>query len=425
MKIRHAIGWIFILSFAAFVFFIGWTQWKVEPGQVGIVKSKINGVSENIVLPGKFSWHWEFLLPTNAVLVTFSTGERTIQRSIQGALPDAALYSKTAEDGASYDFTYTIQIEAVASVESGAIAKLCANGTITDEASLTDYIEKKTAQAAEKIAARMMTVSEKSSSMNGIISDGESELGAAGGELGAAGGALMGQNLADMVGDTGEVNFSSIRLVTAHLPDMKLYRTVKEQYYRALQEKKERKEAMQKAVAGLLQQYPELQDSAAGAALMTMSNAASMTSGKEDKVGNNVNAANAMRAQDAPRRVLRAIRGASGVSEDSEEKIKDSVIKMCEQLFTQNALRTEDVVSVVFTVTNDIQAMNSATALRKGAANNMVGDVDVSRIALFCAQEPQVRGMKDHIIRVMVTAYMEENTEVKTAYINGAENLRG
>ena len=75
----------------------------------------------------------------------------------------------------------------------------------------------------------------------------------------------------------------------------------------------------------------------------------------------------------------------------------------------------------IFIVTGVIiLAMNPAAALRRG------GDcgIDVSKVPLFCSQEPEIDGSPEKMIRVLVTAYLPSGAEVKPVYINGGEKLR-
>lgn len=115
---------------------------------------------------------------------------------------------------------------------------------------------------------------------------------------------------------------------------------------------------------------------------------------------------------------LVAIRGAT-CCDNTETEIYDYVCKMCNEIFLKNNLTKTDIVSIQFTVTKDITALNPATALRTGNCK-----IDVSDIPLFCAQEPEFEGSLEYVIRVMVTAYMNEFSNKYNVYINGAERLR-
>ena len=116
---------------------------------------------------------------------------------------------------------------------------------------------------------------------------------------------------------------------------------------------------------------------------------------------------------------LYGIRGATG-AENTKESIISNVQQMCSAIFLKNKLRENDIVSIQFTITKDLTAMNPAAALRKG------GDcgIDVSKVPLFCSAEPEIDGSPEKMIRVLVTSYADENTEIHHVYINGGEKLR-
>ena len=115
---------------------------------------------------------------------------------------------------------------------------------------------------------------------------------------------------------------------------------------------------------------------------------------------------------------LFGLRGASG-AENTAESITKGVCDMCTSLFTLNNIAPEDVVSIQFTMTQDLDAINPASALRCNQ-----NEIDVSACALFCSQEASVRGMAGGMIRALVTAYMDEGASARHVYINGAEALR-
>lgn len=115
---------------------------------------------------------------------------------------------------------------------------------------------------------------------------------------------------------------------------------------------------------------------------------------------------------------LVAIRGAT-CSDNTPEQITQYVCEMCNQIFEKNGLNSEDIVSIQFTLTKDINVLNPATALRRGKTV-----IDVSEIPLFCSQEAEIAGGLDYVIRVMVTAYMNEVSKKHNVYINGGERLR-
>ncbi|MCK9169205.1 MAG: chorismate mutase [Treponema sp.] len=115
---------------------------------------------------------------------------------------------------------------------------------------------------------------------------------------------------------------------------------------------------------------------------------------------------------------LYGLRGAVCADNNAESIIK-AVCTMCSSLFSYNIVLPENIVSIQFTITSDLTALNPAAALRKGKCG-----LDVSRCALFCSQEPATEHMLPKTIRVLVTTYMTEGSEPHHVYIQGAEKLR-
>lgn len=115
---------------------------------------------------------------------------------------------------------------------------------------------------------------------------------------------------------------------------------------------------------------------------------------------------------------LYALRGAV-CSENTKEDILKNVGDMCRQLFSFNNVKAEDLVSIQFTMTSELNVMNPCYALRHSDTG-----VDTSKVALFSSPELEIVGMLKNCIRVMVTLYMEEGSELNMVYMNGAEVLR-
>ena len=92
---------------------------------------------------------------------------------------------------------------------------------------------------------------------------------------------------------------------------------------------------------------------------------------------------------------------------------------MCRELFSRNKIKAEDIVSLQFSITDDITVLNPATALRQGDPG-----LDVSQVPLFCCQEAKIEGGMKKVVRALLTAYAEEGLELHNVYLNGAEKLR-
>jgi hypothetical protein len=143
---KFSISLFILVLFSAVVFFIGWTQFKVKADKVGVVISKTSGVDDEPVENGIFSWHWQFLLPTNASLKTFSIVPLNTSKTVTGELPSGGVYTSiyNSHDNFSYRFKFTISL----TVSPKAIVQLVKLNKITDSADLTNYLE----NAADGIA---------------------------------------------------------------------------------------------------------------------------------------------------------------------------------------------------------------------------------------------------------------------------------
>ncbi len=95
---------IILLAAGGFAFYLGWSQFKVEPGNVGILVSKTSGTNPVPITHDRFSWNWEFLIPTNASLLTFSPKPYTFEKVVGGVLPSGKEYEKVY--GEAVDFSY-------------------------------------------------------------------------------------------------------------------------------------------------------------------------------------------------------------------------------------------------------------------------------------------------------------------------------
>ena len=113
-----------------------------------------------------------------------------------------------------------------------------------------------------------------------------------------------------------------------------------------------------------------------------------------------------------------AFRGAVCV-DNTEESITNNVCLLCNELFAHNQLQADDVISLQFSITDDITVLNPATALRRGKTT-----FDSSQIPLFCTQEAKIEGGMKQVVRVLLTAYADSTIERYNIYLNGAENLR-
>ena len=113
---------------------------------------------------------------------------------------------------------------------------------------------------------------------------------------------------------------------------------------------------------------------------------------------------------------VRALRGATTVDADTREQITERVLALLEASFEANGLVHDDVISILFTATDDLHAMFPAEAARKAG----LGDVP-----LICARELDIEGGAQMCIRVMLhIATGRSRDELHHVYLEGATSLR-
>ena len=132
------ICFIILILAAGAVFFIGWTQFRLDTDSVAVLVSKTGGVSKNLIKPGEFSWHWEFLLPTNAKLKIFKMTPYSFRQKISGTLPSGDVYSNLYKT--SPDFAYNFDLEILLALSEDGLVKLVRDGRLEDQDALEDYL---------------------------------------------------------------------------------------------------------------------------------------------------------------------------------------------------------------------------------------------------------------------------------------------
>jgi chorismate mutase len=113
---------------------------------------------------------------------------------------------------------------------------------------------------------------------------------------------------------------------------------------------------------------------------------------------------------------LRALRGAITCDEDTKDEIVTKTQRLVEELLARNAVEHDDLVSIIFTATDDLTAEFPAT----GARALGLGDVP-----LLCARELAIGHGMTRVIRVLVHCYTDQpRAELHHVYLDGARALR-
>lgn len=114
-------------------------------------------------------------------------------------------------------------------------------------------------------------------------------------------------------------------------------------------------------------------------------------------------------------RVL-ALRGATTCDEDTKAEVDTKTQRLVEEMLERNGIGHDDLVSIIFTATDDITTEFPATAARALG----LGDVP-----LLCARELGIAHGKPLTIRVMMHFYGEQERDtLHHVYLEGARSLR-
>ena len=115
-------------------------------------------------------------------------------------------------------------------------------------------------------------------------------------------------------------------------------------------------------------------------------------------------------------RAVRAIRGAIQVEHNDRDEILQGTAELVAAVMERNHVVADDLISIVFTATDDIHSIFPATAARKFG----LGDVP-----LICARELEIDGATPRCIRVLVHLMTERSRrELHHVYLEGAKGLR-
>ncbi len=113
---------------------------------------------------------------------------------------------------------------------------------------------------------------------------------------------------------------------------------------------------------------------------------------------------------------LLALRGAITCDDNTKAEIEAKTQRMMKELLARNDLDHDQLVSVIFTATDDLTAEFPASAAR----NLGLGDVP-----LLCARELGIDHGMARCIRVLVHCYTDRpRDELHHVYLDGARALR-
>lgn len=113
---------------------------------------------------------------------------------------------------------------------------------------------------------------------------------------------------------------------------------------------------------------------------------------------------------------VRAVRGATTVDEDTVEQLTERVQALLRTMLDRNGLGHDDLISILFTATDDIHSAFPATVARPLG----LGDVP-----LICARELDIEGATGRCVRVLMhCTTARSRAELHHVYLEGAAHLR-
>ena len=118
---------------------------------------------------------------------------------------------------------------------------------------------------------------------------------------------------------------------------------------------------------------------------------------------------------EAPQPRLFAARGAVQAAANERDAILGATEELMRELIDRNGLESEEMVSCMFTTTDDLDAEFPAAAARR---------IGLDAVPLMCSREIPVPGSMPRVIRVMLHFYAPADHEAAHVYVGEAQKLR-
>jgi len=114
---------------------------------------------------------------------------------------------------------------------------------------------------------------------------------------------------------------------------------------------------------------------------------------------------------------VRAIRGATTAANNTIRDIREAVMELLDEIESHNQLMPDDVVSVIFTATRDLDAIFPAAIARERPYWNQIPLLDL--------QQMHVQNSLERCIRVLIYINITNpHQEINHVYLRNAKNLR-
>jgi chorismate mutase len=103
------------------------------------------------------------------------------------------------------------------------------------------------------------------------------------------------------------------------------------------------------------------------------------------------------------------------VEENDAAAILEATQELVSAVLERNRLSPDDLVSCIFTCTNDLDAEFPAVAARR---------IGLNQVPLLCAREIPVPGALPRVIRLMMHCYPADDVDPQHVYLRDAVALR-
>ena len=115
---------------------------------------------------------------------------------------------------------------------------------------------------------------------------------------------------------------------------------------------------------------------------------------------------------------VRGLRGATTAHGNTREDILEATRELLEELVRVNDVDPDDIASLTFSTTRDLDAEFPAVVAR--------AHMGWTNVAMMCSHEMEVPGGQERCIRVMLLINTDKRAQdMEFVYLRGAANLRG
>lgn len=112
---------------------------------------------------------------------------------------------------------------------------------------------------------------------------------------------------------------------------------------------------------------------------------------------------------------VRALRGATTLDADTTEEMAERVQELLREMLERNAVHHDDIISILFTATDDLHSMFPATAARA---------LGLGDLPLLCARELNIEGATPKCVRILMHLSTDRvANDLRHVYLGNAKGL--